>query len=620
MPAVSGLVRTMAVSPRVHLANPKRNAEEIASLLRTADAQGAQLCVFPELCLTGAACGDLFTQPTLLDGAKNALAALLALPVKTAFVVGLPLAIGGRLFNCSAVVCGGKLALVPASSVRRGSPFSSGESAPQSAVLFGQDVPVGTDLVIDCGSFSLRVASGSDAAACAAADALILVHPDAHSETYGRHAARRRAALQRSEEGLCGYVYAGAGYGESTTDMVFSGYAGVFEDGVLLAENERFSRVSSFAVADIDADRLRYRRLTRCSASAAAKKALRTVFMSAPAYPAAAAALRPLKTLPFVPDHDDDMRDILMIMTQGLIMRMEHIGLKKAVLGVSGGLDSTLTLLAAAFAFDRVGWDRKDIIGITMPGMGTGKRTKGNAEKLMELIGCTALEIPIGAAVAQHFADIGQDPDVHDICYENSQARERTQIVMDYANKVGALALGTGDLSELALGWCTYNGDHMSMYNMSGSIPKTLIRSLSRWTAQQMSAEITAVVQDILDTPISPELIPGKEGELTQRTEDTLGAYPLNDFFLYHMMDGGASPAKLYALACQAFKGQYAPEAILKTLRTFVWRFFTQQFKRSALPDGPAVGEISLSPRGAWAMPSDAQMQLWLDEVKALQA
>ena len=618
MPAVSGLVRTMAVSPRVHLANPKKNAEEIASLLRTADAQGVQLCVFPQLCLTGSTCGDLFAQPMLLDGAKEALAALLALPVKTAFVVGLPLVIGGRLYNCSAVVCAGKLALVPTAADSH--LFADGASAPQSAMLFGQEVPVGTDLLIDCGSFTFSITDGSSASMAVAAQALIAVHPDAQNETCGRHSMRRRAALQHSEDGLCGYVYAGAGYGESTTDMVFSGYAGVCEEGVLLAENERFARVSSFAIADIDADRLRYRRIAKRRRHAAApQKEMRSVCMQAPGYPAAAQPLRPLGTLPFVPDNDDDMRDILMIMTQGLIMRMEHIGLKKAVLGVSGGLDSTLTLLAAAFAFDRAGWDRKNIVGITMPGMGTGKRTKGNAEKLMELIGCTALEIPIGASVAQHFADIGQDPDVHDICYENSQARERTQIIMDYANKIGGLVLGTGDLSEIALGWCTYNGDHMSMYNMSGSIPKTLIRSLSHWAAVQLGENVTAVVQDILDTPISPELIPGKEGELTQRTEDTLGAYPLNDFFLYHMMDGGASPAKLYAMACFAFKGQYAPEAILKTLRTFVWRFFTQQFKRSALPDGPAVGEISLSPRGAWAMPSDAQMQLWLDEVKALQ-
>ena len=407
MPAVSGLVRTMAVSPRVHLANPKKNAEEIASLLRTADAQGVQLCVFPQLCLTGSTCGDLFAQPMLLDGAKEALAALLALPVKTAFVVGLPLVIGGRLYNCSAVVCAGKLALVPTAADSH--LFADGASAPQSAMLFGHEVPVGTDLLIDCGSFTFSITDGSSASMAVAAQALIAVHPDAQNETCGRHSMRRRAALQHSEDGLCGYVYAGAGYGESTTDMVFSGYAGVCEEGVLLAENERFARVSSFAIADIDADRLRYRRIAKRSRHAAApQKEMRSVCMQAPGYPAAAHPLRPLGTLPFVPDNDDDMRDILMIMTQGLIMRMEHIGLKKAVLGVSGGLDSTLTLLAAAFAFDRAGWDRKNIVGITMPGMGTGKRTKGNAEKLMELIGCTALEIPIGASVAQHFADIGQ--------------------------------------------------------------------------------------------------------------------------------------------------------------------------------------------------------------------
>ena len=297
---------------------------------------------------------------------------------------------------------------------------------------------------------------------------------------------------------------------------------------------------------------------------------------------------------------------------------MEHVHTRRAVLGVSGGLDSTLTLLALAYAYDRAGWDKQDIIGITMPGLGTGSRTKGNASRLMELIGCTCLEIPIGSAVAQHFTDIGQSPDVHAVCYENSQARERTQIVMDYANKVGGLALGTGDLSELALGWCTYNGDQMSMYNMSGSIPKTLIRDLVDWLGRHYGGEVLAVARDILDTPISPELIPGKEGELTQRTEDTLGAYALHDFFLWHMMHSGASPKKLYALACYAFDGEYDHQAILHALTTFVRRFFTQQFKRSAMPDGPKATPVGLSPRGDWRMPSDAQMQLWMDEIAGI--
>ncbi|MEI3405743.1 MAG: NAD(+) synthase [Christensenellales bacterium] len=298
---------------------------------------------------------------------------------------------------------------------------------------------------------------------------------------------------------------------------------------------------------------------------------------------------------------------------------MERVGTKRAVLGVSGGLDSTLTLLAAAYAFSRAGYPMEGLVGITMPGMGTGSGTLQNALKLMELIGCKTLTIPIAPAVVQHFSDIGQNPDVHDIAYENSQARERTQIIMDYANKIGGLALGTGDLSELALGWCTYNGDQMSMYNMSASVPKTLIRHLVRYAGGKLGGEIMPIVEDILDTPISPELIPSKEGELTQRTGDTLGAYALHDFFLYHMMDSGASPLKLFPLAKTAFDGQYDDAAILSALRTFVRRFFTQQFKRSAMPDGPKVGSVSLSPRGDWRMPSDAQMTLWLDEVEQLE-
>ena len=332
--------------------------------------------------------------------------------------------------------------------------------------------------------------------------------------------------------------------------------------------------------------------------------------------------LRAVSPLPFVPsgaERDARTEEILMIQSTALLTRMEQVHTQKAVLGVSGGLDSTLTLLAAAYAFRRAGYPMEGLVGITMPGMGTGSRTLQNALKLMQLIGCTTKTIPIGKAVAQHFDDIGQDPEKHDIAYENSQARERTQIIMDVANQIGGLALGTGDLSELALGWCTYNGDQMSMYNMSASVPKTLIQHLVRYAGGRLGGEVVPVVEDILDTPISPELIPSKEGELTQRTEDTLGAYALHDFFLYHMMDSGASPLKLYPMAKAAFNGQYDDLAILAALRTFVRRFFTQQFKRSAMPDGPKVGSVSLSPRGDWRMPSDAQSILWMQEVEQLE-
>ena len=635
MPAISGMIRAMAAVPRVHLANPAQNAREMAELLRTADQRGVSLCVFPELSLCGYTCGDLLLQDALIRGCVSALGELLALPVHTAFVAGLPLSLGGRLYNCAAVCAGGRLlGIVPKEHLPNHGEFnerrwfSPGHGAPQSAALLGQTVPVGQNLCFDCGGFTFAVEICEDlwvpaprSSALCMGGALLIANPSAGDELATKHRYRRELIAQQSARCLCGYLYAGAGYGESTTDMVFAGYAGVYENGRALHENERFARTASYALADIDVDRLLFKRRRSSTFFEDAPAPLRAVPFDPPALPPADELLRPLSASPFVPQGEElaaRAEDILLIQGTALLSRMEHVGTRSAVVGVSGGLDSTLTLLSAALAFDRAGWDRRGLIGITMPGLGTGSRTRQNALALMTLLGCTAKTIPIGKAVAQHFEDIGQDPDVHDICYENAQARERTQIVMDYANKAGALALGTGDLSELALGWCTYNGDQMSMYNMSGSVPKTLMRPLARHAGKKLGDAIASVVEDILDTPVSPELIPSASGELTQRTEDTLGAYALHDFFLYHMMDSGASPRKLHALARLAFDGIYDEEDILKALRTFVRRFFSQQFKRSAMPDGPKVGSVSLSPRGDWRMPSDAQAALFLAEVDAL--
>jgi len=637
MSAVSGMIRTMAAVPRVHLANPKKNAEEIAALLHIADENGVQLCVFPQLCLTGYTCGDLFLQPALLRGAQEALVSLSQLETKTAFVVGLPLMIGPRLYNCAAVVCSGNVTIVPKKHVPAEGGFcehrwfACGDTACDTAFIPGLgDVFVAEagHTVFDCGSFTFGVEIGEDALAphAPSADlsmrgAQIIANPAAVNELMGSHSARHAGLCQHSARCLCGYIYAGAGYGESTTDMVFSGYAGVYEAGDLLARNERFARSASYAIADIDAERIAYKRCARPSFFGSASPEA-SVLLPLPQIDADT-FLRPLSRLPFVPqgpDQEETLRDALNIQALGLIRRMEHIRSQKLVLGVSGGLDSTLALLSAAYAYDLAGWDKKGIVGITMPGFGTGSRTRGNADLLMERIGCTTLTIPIGPAVTQHFADIGHSLDARDVCYENSQARERTQIVMDYANKIGALALGTGDLSEVALGWCTYNGDHMSMYNMNGSVPKTLMRPMVAYAAKILGGDLMPVAQDILDTPVSPELLPGKNGEIAQKTEDTLGAYELHDFFLYHMMDAGASPKKLFAMACQTFDGEYSRSAILAALRTFIRRFFTQQFKRSAMPDGPQVTPVSLSPRGGWHMPSDALMQLWLEEAEALNA
>ena len=635
LPPVSGMVRAMAAVPKVHLANPAKNAEEIAALLDIADSQRVELCVFPELSLTGYTCGDLFFQPSLLQAAKDALDTLIKKRVRTAYVVGLPLEISGRLYNCAAVVCSGHAVIVPKTHIpddggfgeRRW--FAPGDTAFGSVVLADtpmQNIQLAASPVILCGDFTLGVEICEDfwvpnppSAALAMQGATIIANPSASCALAGRHAARREALKAHSARCMCGYVYASAGYGESTTDMVFSGHAGVYENGDLLAENRRFARESTYAIADIDVERLAYKRAMRPSfwQQMQNKQPLQLVPRDGGK---AERLMRSLSTLPFLAQENQEafLQDALDIQAQGLIRRMEQIRTRKLVVGVSGGLDSTLALLSAAYAYDLAGWDKQGIVGITMPGFGTGTRTKGNAEKLMERIGCTMLTIPIGPAVTQHFADIGHSMDVHDICYENSQARERTQIIMDYANKIGGLVLGTGDLSEVALGWCTYNGDHMSMYNLNGSVPKTLMRSMVAYCAQLLGGDIVPVVQDIIDTPVSPELLPGVNGEIAQKTEETLGAYELHDFFLWHMMDSGAGPKKIYALACQAFDGQQPREEILRALRTFVRRFFTQQFKRSAMPDGPQVTPVSLSPRGAWRMPSDAQMQVWMDEVDSI--
>ena len=634
---VSGMVRAMAAVPPVHLANPKKNAEEISSILDIADDNQVQLCVFPELSLTGYTCGDLFFQPSLLQSALDALDTLIKKKVRTTYVVGLPLQIGGRLYNCAAVVTSGHAVIVPKTHIPNNAGFneqrwfSPGDSASGSIVLADtpmQNIRLATRPVISCDDFTLGIEICEDfwvpnppSATLAMQGATIIANLSASNALAGKHASRREALKAHSARCMCGYVYASAGYGESTTDMVFSGHAGVYENGELLAENARFQRTASYAIADIDVERLIYKRSMRPSfwQQAEGKQPIELVSASVIE---TRKLLRPLSTLPFLPDdekaREEYLLDALNIQAQGLIRRMEQIRTKKLVVGVSGGLDSTLALLSAAYAYQIAGWDRQGIVGITMPGFGTGTRTKGNAEKLMEYIGCTTLTIPIGPAVTQHFADIGQSMDVHDVCYENSQARERTQIIMDYANKIGGLVLGTGDLSEVALGWCTYNGDHMSMYNLNGSVPKTLMRSMVAYAAAMLGGDIVPVAQDILDTPVSPELIPGENGEIAQKTEETLGAYELHDFFLWHMMDAGAGPRTIYAMACKAFDGQQPRQEILRALRTFIRRFFTQQFKRSAMPDGPQVTPVSLSPRGSWQMPSDAQMQLWLDEVDSL--
>ena len=445
----------------------------------------------------------------------------------------------------------------------------------------------------------------------------VIVNPSASNALVSKHAYRRELLRQQSGRLYAGYAYAGAGFGESTSDLVFCGYTGVYENGRVLAEGERFQLQGGEAVADIDIQRLRYQRQRNGSFHQVARSAKPMRHVEVPVSPTLEKThlLRPIAPLPFVPggaQGEENLEEIVRIQCVGLATRLSAIGCKQLVIGVSGGLDSTLALLVAARAFDMLGLARTGIQAITMPGMGTGSRTKTNADRLMEALGVTAHEIAIGPAVRQHFADIGQDENKHDVTYENGQARERTQILMDFANKVGGIVLGTGDMSEAALGFSTYNGDHMSMYNVNCSVPKTLVKSLVRYLSEQdFDGAVRDICRDVIDTPISPELLPVTDGELQQRTEDILGDYALHDFFLYHMMDSGSGPDRLRLMARQAFDGVYDAGQIDRQLATFMRRFFAQQFKRNCVPDGPKVGSISLSPRGDWRMPSDMSGVLW---------
>lgn len=630
------MLRVGAAVPSVDVADCAKNTQNIIGLIDRAADAGVRILVFPELCLCGYTCGDLLLQPTLQTAALDGLLRIAAHGGPVVSIVGLPLMAGGRLFNCAAVVSGGRVAGI---AVKQHLPnyaefyeqrwFSPASEAPAAISLSGDIVPMGGGLLFESDEACFGVEICEDlwvpappSGPLCMAGAQLIFNPSASNEVVTKHRYRTELISQQSARCMCGYVYAGAGYGESTTDLVFAGYAGVYENGRLLAENRRFARSESLTVADVDLQRLTFKRARNRSFFTDAPQGLRRIPIKLGGADKAD-LLRPVSPMPFVPtgtERETRTQEILSIQKNGLLTRFERTGLHKAVIGVSGGLDSTLTLLVTAHAFREAGYPADGLHAITMPGFGTGSRTLNNARALMARLGCTVKEIPIGPAVTQHFADIGQNPDVHDVAYENAQARERTQVLMDYANRIGALVMGTGDLSELALGWCTYNGDQMSMYNINGSVPKTLIQHLVRYMGHTVfGGEIAAIVDDILDTPISPELIPSKEGEeLSQRTEDVLGAYALHDFFLYNMMDCGAGPDKLLALAEAAFAGAYTRRQIVDALETFTRRFFSQQFKRSCMPDGPKVGSVSLSPRGDWRMPSDASAALWLNRVRAI--
>ncbi len=629
-----GYVRVAAVTPRVNVADCDFNATQIIESVSEAAARGAKVIVTPELGITAYTCGDLFHQVSLLDAAEAALArvAEATAGLDALVVVGAPLRCGGVLYNCGVAMSHGKLlGAVPKTYLPNYKEFYERRwFAPATvlgqgvAMVCGTELPVSTAQLFTHGKLKVAVELCEDlwttippSSYATLAGANVVVNLSASNEVIGKHGYLLSLIKQQSARCRAAYVYASSGYGESSTDLVFAGKAIVAENGRLLAEGERFSTTGTCAIADIDLQLLDGERMVATSYADSQLQARgyeeRPIGLSS-LRSDDGTLLRPIARHPFVPSDDrllsDRCEEIISIQVAGLMRRLDHIHCKSLVVGVSGGLDSTLALLVAARAFDRLGMSREGITGITMPGFGTTGRTYNNALALMRALGVTIKEISIVAAVKQHFADIGQDLDCHDVTYENSQARERTQILMDYANKCGGIVLGTGDLSELALGWATYNGDHMSMYGVNTSIPKTLVIYLVRWFAEKgFAADVEArrTLLDIVDTPISPELIPADEqGNIKQKTEDLVGPYELHDFFLYYAMRHGFAAEKILDLCERAYRGCYGRDYIEHWLRVFYRRFYQQQFKRSCMPDGPKVGSVSLSPRGDWRMPSDA--------------
>ncbi|MFA7118253.1 MAG: NAD(+) synthase [Sphaerochaetaceae bacterium] len=632
-----GFLKCATYSPVVHVADCSFNEERLKEGIEKADKEGVRLIVFPELCITGYTCADLFLQQVLLNGALSALSDLILFSrgFDMVMVFGLPLSFGGYLYNCAVVVYNGKiLGVVPKSNIpnyqefyerRWFSPAPEGVSI---VTLCRQLCPFGASLLFACTTmrdFVLGVEVCEDlwvplspSVNLALAGATVIVNPSASDELVGK--AQYRVSLVSSQSGklVCGYIYCDAGFGESSTDLVFASHNLICENGTVLGE--QFARSAQLLVTELDVNKLALER-KRMTTFNQRHTACTTVEFALTAKDVH--LTRFVDRSPFVPS-DEATRftrceTILTLQSLGLQKRLSHVKVKDVVVGLSGGLDSTLALLVCVRSFDALNLDRKGILAVTMPGFGTTKRTRGNATVLANALGVSLYEVDISKAVLQHFADIGQDVNTTDITYENSQARERTQILMDLANKRNALVIGTGDLSELALGWATYNGDHMSMYAVNCSVPKTLVRHLVRHVAMKENEEIKKVLLDVIDTPVSPELLPASSnGTISQITEDIVGPYELHDFFLYYMVRWGFEPKKIFRLALIAFEDVYQPDFILKWLKNYYRRFFSQQFKRSCLPDGPKVGSVTLSPRGDWRMPSDACATLWIDQVEKI--
>jgi NAD+ synthase (glutamine-hydrolysing) len=641
--AAYGMLRLAVGSPELRLGDIDFNVARIKELSYQAAVGQTRFLLLPELCLTGYSCGDLFYQQLLQQQVEKALAELATFTgeEQLCLVVGAPLASSGRLFNCAVLLAQGEICgIIPKTFLPNSGEFyeqrwfsSATERTSNYLELSGKQVPFGEDLLfradgcpwclvgIEICEDAWAVAPPSGSQALAGAN--LLLNLSASPEILGKQAYRRSLVSSQSARCLAAYAYASAGPNESSTDLVFSGHSLIAENGQILAETERFRFTSQLAVADIDLLRLNSERQRSSSFATGQPQRSFRIQNFRLTIPAVEALQRPLSRTPFVPSEDTERsarcQEIFQLQTSGLMQRLRHTGSRQVVIGLSGGLDSTLALLVAVKAFDRLSLERKGIVAITMPGFGTTERTRGNAGRLAELLGVELRTISIEAAVRQHFEDIGQDETCHDIAYENSQARERTQILMDVANQIGGLVIGTGDLSELALGWCTYNGDHMSMYSVNCGVPKTLVRYLVDWCAnQEFSGEVSEVLEDVCATPVSPELLPPDcDGNIGQFTEKVVGPYELHDFFLFQVVRMHHAPRKVLMLAEQVFSDLPRAE-LLEWLRQFYRRFFSQQFKRSCLPDGPKIGTLALSPRGDWRMPSDASASLWLRQLEGI--
>ena len=632
-----GFIKIACATPDIKVADCQYNADRIIELITEAHSKGVKIICFPELSVTGYTCGDLFLQDALLSSAKSELVRIVKETEKLNIVsiIGMPLTVCGKLYNCAVIVNKGKaIGAVAKQNIPNYSEFyemryfTAADNSLCADVTLDEEYSVRLeDSIFMCRelpelTFGVEICedmwvSSPPSERLAVSGAVLIFNLSASDEVIGKADYRRTLVRAHSGSLSCTYAYADSGIGESTQDMIFAGLNIIAENGSVLAESKTFSH--GLTIADIDIKKLSYerRRMNTFSAS----PSIYTSYFSLNVTNTVLDRVFP--QTPFVPSDkmqlDSRCEEILTMQAVGLMTRLRHIGCKKAVLGLSGGLDSTLALIVAVHAFDLLGLDRKGIHTITMPCFGTTDRTYNNACLLAKAYGSTLIEINICSSVMQHFSDIGQSPDIHDVTYENSQARERTQVLMDKANQFGGIVIGTGDLSELALGWATYNGDHMSMYAVNSSIPKTLVRWLVNYEAEISEGELKKILFDILDTPVSPELLPPeKNGTISQKTEDIVGPYELHDFFMYYMLRYGFSPSKVFRIACLSFADTYPKEVIMKWLKIFYRRFFNQQFKRSCLPDGPKVGTVTLSPRGDWRMPSDASANMWLKELESI--